>query len=61
MPFHPDLPKTPGKLCSGVQIHTDFSGYRPEAFHPYRLGALLLKSIRLEYPDYPLASPGIRI
>ena len=37
-----------------MQVHTDFAGYRPEAFHPYRLGALLLKAIRLEYADYPL-------
>lgn len=52
--YAPTFQKHCGKLCSGVQIHTDFSGYRPEAFHPYRLGALLLKSIRWEYPDYPL-------
>lgn len=52
--FSPTFQKHQGKLCSGVQIHTDFAGYRPEAFHPYRLGALLLKAIRLEYPDYPL-------
>jgi len=37
-----------------VQVHTDYAEYRPESFHPYRLGALLLKAIRLEYPDYAL-------
>jgi uncharacterized protein YbbC (DUF1343 family) len=52
--FSPTFQKHHGKLCSGVQIHTDFAGYRPEAFHPYRLGAVLLKAIRLEYPDYEL-------
>jgi uncharacterized protein YbbC (DUF1343 family) len=52
--FEPTFQKHRGKLCSGVQIHTDFAGYRPGDFHPYRLGALLLKSIRLEYPDYAL-------
>jgi uncharacterized protein YbbC (DUF1343 family) len=52
--FAPTFQKHQGKLCSGVQIHTDFSGYRPAKFHPYRLGALLMKSVRLEYPDYPI-------
>jgi uncharacterized protein YbbC (DUF1343 family) len=52
--FEPTFQKHQGKLCSGVQIHTDFAGYRPEAFKPYRVGALLLKAIRLEYPDYDL-------
>jgi hypothetical protein len=37
-----------------VQIHTDYAEHRPENFRPYRLGALLLKAIRLEYPDYVL-------
>ncbi len=52
--FEPTFQKHMGKLCSGVQIHTDFAGYRPESFRPYRLGALLLKAIRLEYPDYEI-------
>ena len=52
--FSPTFQKHMGKLCSGVQIHTDFAGYRPEEFVPYRLGALLMKAIRLEYPDYDL-------
>ena len=52
--FEPTFQKHKGKLCAGVQVHTDFAGYRPEAFRPYRLGALLLKSLRLEYPDYEL-------
>ena len=52
--FEPTFQKHKGKLCSGVQIHTDHAAYRPERFRPYRLGALLLKAIRLEYRDYDL-------
>ena len=52
--FAPTFQKHKDKLCSGVQVHTDYAEYRPESFHPYRLGALLLKAIRLEYPDYAL-------
>ncbi len=52
--FAPTFQKHRGQLCSGVQIHTDFAGYQPGRFWPYRLGALLLKSIRLEYPDYAI-------
>jgi len=52
--FEPTFQKHKGRLCSGVQIHTDGSSYRHETFRPYRLGALLLKAIRLEYPDYEI-------
>jgi len=52
--FEPTFHKHQAKLCSGVQIHTDFAGYRPEGFQPYRLASALLKAIRLEYPDYPI-------
>ena len=52
--FAPTFQKHAGKLCSGVQIHTDFADYQPEKFRPYRLGALLLKCIRLEHPEYEL-------
>ncbi len=52
--FEPTFNKHRGKLCSGVQIHTDHDGYHPEQFQPYRLGAALLKALRLEYPDYPI-------
>jgi uncharacterized protein YbbC (DUF1343 family) len=52
--LEPTFQKHKGRLCSGVQVHTDYAGYRPESFRPYRLGALLLKAIRLEYPDYEL-------
>lgn len=52
--FEPTFHKHAGKLCSGLQIHTDNHAYRHERFKPYRIAALLLKSVRLEYPDYPL-------
>lgn len=52
--FEPTFHKHVGQHCSGLQIHTDHAGYRHERFKPYRLMALLLKSLRLEYPDYPI-------
>lgn len=52
--FEPTFQKHKGKLCSGVQIHADGASYRHETFRPYRIGALLLKAIRLEYPDYEI-------
>ncbi len=52
--FEPTFHKHVGKLCSGLQIHTDNHAYRHERFKPYRIAALLLKAVRLKYPDYPL-------
>ncbi len=52
--FEPTFDKYKGRTCSGLQIHADNSFYRHEAFRPFRLGALSLKAIRLEQPDYPL-------
>jgi uncharacterized protein YbbC (DUF1343 family) len=52
--FEPTFQKHAGKLCSGIQIHTDNDAYRHHRFRPYRLAALLLKSLRLEYPDYEI-------
>jgi len=52
--FEPTFQKHQGRLCSGVQIHTDTAAYRHHEFKPYRLGALLLKAIRLEYPGHEL-------
>jgi uncharacterized protein YbbC (DUF1343 family) len=52
--FEPTFHKHAGKMCSGLQIHTDNRFYRHEQFRPYRLAAILLKAIRLEHPDYPL-------
>ncbi len=52
--FEPTFHKHIERLCSGIQIHTDNASYRHEQFRPYRIGALILKAIRLEYPDYDL-------
>jgi len=52
--FQPTFHKHAGKLCQGVQIHTDYSGYRHQEFQPFRLTLLFLKAIRLSYPDYRL-------
>ena len=52
--FEPTFHKHKGKLCQGFQVHTDYSGYQPERFKPYRLVLLFLKAIRLLYPDYAL-------
>jgi hypothetical protein len=43
-----------GKLCNGVQIHTEGPVYGHQAFRPWRLQALAFKAMRRLYPDYPL-------
>ena len=52
--FEPTFHKHAGKLCSGVQIHTDGPAYDPQAFKPWRVQALAFKAIRRLYPDYML-------
>ena len=52
--FEPTFHKHIGQICSGLMIHTDNSAYRHEQFKPYRIAALMLKCIRLEYPDYDI-------
>ncbi len=52
--FEPTFHKHAGRLCSGLQFHTDGAGYRHTRFRPYRLVALLFKALRLTAPDYPL-------
>jgi len=52
--FEPTFHKHAGKLCNGVQIHTEGPAYDHEAFRPWRLQALAFKAIRRLYPDYPL-------
>jgi len=44
--FEPTFHKHAGKLCSGIQIHVDDPAYDHEAFRPWRLVALALKSLR---------------
>ena len=41
-----------GKLCNGVQIHTEGPGYDHQAFKPWRIQALAFKAIRRLHPDY---------
>ena len=52
--FEPTFHKHVGKLCSGVQIHTEDANYDHQAFKPWRIQALAFKAIRRLYPDYPL-------
>jgi len=52
--FEPTFHKHAGRLCNGVQIHTEGPGYDPTAFKPWRLQALAFKALRRLHPDYPL-------
>ncbi|HEY1612322.1 MAG TPA: DUF1343 domain-containing protein [Rhizomicrobium sp.] len=52
--FEPTFHKHTGKLCSGIQIHTESAGYDHTVFSPWRLQALAFKAIRSLYPGYPL-------
>jgi uncharacterized protein YbbC (DUF1343 family) len=52
--FEPTFHKHAGRLCSGVQIHTDNRGYDHGRFRPYRIAALALRAIRELHPDYPI-------
>jgi len=52
--FEPTFHKHAGKLCNGVQIHTEGPAYDHGAFRPWRLMALAFKAIRTLCPDYPL-------
>ena len=52
--FEPTFHKHVGKLCHGVQIHTEDPWYGHDAFKPWRIQALAFKAIRRLYPDYPL-------
>jgi len=52
--FQPTFHKHVDQTCHGIQVHTDFPGYRHADFQPYRLVSLFLKGVRLAHPDYPL-------
>ena len=52
--FEPTFHKHAGQCCAGLQIHVDHGAYRPAAFSPYRLVALLLKAVRTVTPGYAL-------
>ena len=50
--FEPTFHKHAGKLCAGIQIHVDDPSYEHGSFRPWRLIALMLKSLRGLRPDY---------
>lgn len=52
--FEPTFHKHVGKLCHGVQVHTDDPAYDHHRFRPWRLQALAFKAIRNLWSDYPL-------
>ncbi len=52
--FEPTFHKHSAKLCQGFQIHTDYPGYQPACFKPYRIIAMFLKTVRNIAPDYPI-------
>jgi len=52
--FEPTFHKHSGQLCAGLQIHVEGPGYDHDRFRPWRLVAVLLKTLRQLMPDYPL-------
>jgi uncharacterized protein YbbC (DUF1343 family) len=52
--FEPTFHKHAGKLCAGIQIHVEDAAYDHNAFRPWRLVALALKSARALRPDLDL-------
>jgi len=52
--FEPTFHKHVGKLCNGIQIHTEGPDYDHRAFKPWRIQALAFKAVRRLYSDYPL-------
>ncbi len=52
--FEPTFQKHAGKLCGGIQIHADDEAYDHAGFRPWRIAAVVLKSLRLLRPDYDL-------
>jgi uncharacterized protein YbbC (DUF1343 family) len=52
--FEPTFHKHLGRLCAGVQIHTEDGAYDHAAFRPWRLMTLAFKALRDLRPDYPL-------
>jgi uncharacterized protein YbbC (DUF1343 family) len=52
--FEPTFHKHMGRLCAGLQLHVEGPHYDHAAFRPWRLVALVLKSLREIEPGYPL-------
>lgn len=52
--FEPTFHKHVHQLNLGLMLHTDWPGYSPDTFKPYRLVTLFLKAVRAVHPDYPI-------
>ena len=52
--FQPTFHKHAGRLCHGIQIHTEDAAYDHGAFRPWRLQALAFKALRRLRPDYEI-------
>jgi uncharacterized protein YbbC (DUF1343 family) len=52
--FEPTFHKHAGRLCAGLQIHTEDGAYQHGRFRPWRLVALAFKALRLLRPDQAL-------
>jgi uncharacterized protein YbbC (DUF1343 family) len=52
--FEPTFHKHAGRLCRGVQVHTEGPSYDHTAFRPWRLVSLAFKAVRRLAPGYPL-------
>jgi uncharacterized protein YbbC (DUF1343 family) len=52
--FEPTFQKHAGRLCAGIQIHVDDPSYDHDEFRPWRLIALVFKSLRVLRPNYDL-------
>jgi len=52
--FEPTFHKHQGRLCQGIQFHTDTASYSHEQFKPFRFTLLFLKALRLIDPAYVL-------
>jgi uncharacterized protein YbbC (DUF1343 family) len=52
--FEPTFHKHAETLCAGIQIHVDDPHYDHDTFRPWRLLALVFKSLRTLHPDFAL-------
>jgi uncharacterized protein YbbC (DUF1343 family) len=52
--FEPTFHKHAGRLCHGLQFHTEGPVYNHDRFRPWRLQALVFKALRMLWPDYAL-------
>jgi uncharacterized protein YbbC (DUF1343 family) len=52
--FEPTFHKHAGKLCAAIQIHVETADYGHDSFRPWRLIALVLKSLRTLEPGCEL-------